>query len=225
MRDTRHKMAKNVNEYVTTAIRDEQDPNARQTLLNDYNRYRTAKDRYYARSSSAVLKATAPRLAKRALKRRYDDLFEELMKYMTPDEIVTQEDYYNSLKSALEPRVEKGTLRDTNIRHFYEELIQTPKAEKFFREKNVEQITPGKSEQRNEKFVKDERRAIYHNYIREGREIWRVVNQENKTVTIVYRTHVTTKKGERIRFRDVGTGRFGTNPYHLRAKFQQGTST
>jgi len=212
-------MVRGISRYVEEEITAEHDQATRQALVTDYGRlYSNTSPELRQAHPGRALRAYAPRLAKRSLTRRYDDLFEELMKYMDEEDIITREDYKEHLKAIMNPRLVEGTLSTRNVDNLYGELVDTPRAKEFFRTRNIEQVTP-ETERRHAQYIRETRRGRYQELVREGHEVYRVVNPKDKTVTVVFKGFVTEGGVKREAWRDVNNGRFGLNPYKLRALY------
>jgi hypothetical protein len=188
-------------------------------MLEDYGRFygRTSAD-MRQKHPGQTLRAYAPRLGKRSLTKRYDDLFEELMKYMSEDDIITREDYEKQLRDVMSPRLTEGTLADRNVHNLFVELVDTPRAKSFFRGRNVEKIE-STNKNKNESYIKEGKRKRYEELVSGGHEVYRVVDQEKKTVTIVYKTYSTRKGVRKETWRRIDNGTFGPNPNKIKAKY------
>jgi len=211
---------KNITHYVEEEIISEKNKETRQALVTEYGKlYSNTTPELRQTHPGRALRAYAPRLAKRSLTRRYDDLFENLMKYyMDEEDIITLDDYKTHLKAIMNPRLVEGTLSTRNVDNLYGELVDTPRAKEFFRTRNIEQVTP-ETERRHAQYIRETRRGRYQGLVREGHEVYRVVNPKDKTVTVVYKGFVTTGGVKQERWRDVNNGQFGLNPYKLRALY------
>lgn len=161
----------------------------------------------YNKQNINILQATNKTISLVVKKRRYDDLWEDFMEYLDEDAIYSKKDLREQLDEALgknknfeDWREKKPGSFNNMTSRLTEGLIATGRAQEFLQEKNVEQITPERSSL-YEKQVKNKEK--FKSLVAQ-RKLYRVFNEQRKEQQLVYKTNKT--------WRDLNTGRFGTNP-------------
>lgn len=209
-------MVKGIIAYMENAI-GKSSGEQRQAYLQEYSGFqRHASQEIRTKAPGAAARAYAPRLSRKARADRYNDLFEELMRYMDEDEIVSEADYREALESVMAPRIERregqAPMTRENLTNLFEELVKTSGAARLFEKAeklpDVPEITQ-KTMERYVEHVKPGRRAVYYNRVAFKTEVRRIIDSEKRTVQIIYKT---TLRGRPI-WRDINTERFAKNPY------------
>jgi hypothetical protein len=211
-------MARSISYYAEEEVRNAKGPE-QQTLLVELSKFSSQRDAFRNKNPNRVLRATAPRLAQRALKKRYDDLFDELISYFTKDkfdDVITDE----TLKDIIiEDLGEKRQLPRNKTTGFAEGLVNSEHGRRWLTEHEIIRVKK-KNYREAEKFVKEERRPIYRQKVGDGAEVWQIVNEKHKIVQVIYKDMVFLKKkqAQQVRYRDFNTGRYGPNPNRMRER-------
>lgn len=148
--------------------------------------------------------------------RRYDDVFEGIMKYADEDAIFDDKSLKEQLEKGLDMRRDEKGMTSTVFKRMVDNLARKtsslPRVRQRLLSAASDRIEAGE-ERAAIRHVPLDKRDKFRKYISEGRELWTVFDKKQRRRTVVYRTSFEVKGVRRMIFRDLSTGRFGKNPY------------
>lgn len=180
---------------------------------------RNSGGKNYNRENLNILEATSRPLSVVVRKRRYDDLFEDFMEYLDEDKLYEPQSLKEELTSLFDKNVRMEDFRRKN-RSGYNKMISgltsrflaTGKAQEYFDEKNVEQLSPERKTVYISK-VKKKQRERWNELVSQ-KKAYKIFNPRQKAIQLIY-------QDAKDKYRDINTGRFAPRPSKLRKRLMK----